>query len=306
MNKTIKNKILSIALLLSVAIIWGFAFVAQASAGEIGPLAFTGMRFCLGALVVLPVALLLERGGKDRPRSLRTLAFGIVSGIALFLACFFQHSGIEITQSAGKSGFITAFYTVLVPVASSILYRQKKGINVWLGAVLAMTGLFLLGVNEAFTVGIGEVLLFICSCLWTAQIMIVDAGLKRGVSPLKFSMIQFFACGVIGTVLGLIFETSSFTAEAIKGGLIPLLYAGIMSVGIAFTLQVVAQKRSDPSTAAIILSTESLFAAIGGAIILHEKMTARGYIGCAIMFIGILLSQTDVGALIKKSKSKET
>ena len=305
MNKTVKNKILSIALLLSVAIIWGFAFVAQASAGGIGPLAFTGMRFCLGALVVLPVALLLERGEKDRARSLRTLAFGIVSGIALFLACFFQHSGIEITQSAGKSGFITAFYTVLVPVASSIIYRQKKGINVWLGAVLAMVGLFLLGVNEAFTVGVGEILLFICACLWTAQIMIVDAGLKRGVSSLKFSMIQFFTCGVIGTVLGLIFEPSSFTATAIKGGLIPLIYAGIMSVGVAFTLQVVAQKRADPSTAAIILSTESLFAAIGGAIILHEKMTTRGYIGCAIMFVGILLSQTDVGALIKKSKSKE-
>ena len=305
MNKTIKNKLLSIALLLLIAIIWGFAFVAQASAGELGPLSFTGMRFCLGALVVLPVALIFEKETKDKTRSAHTLWYGIVSGVALFLACFSQHCGIEITQSAGKSGFITAFYTVLVPIASCILYRQRKGINVWLGAILAMVGLFLLGVNEAFTVGIGEILLFICACLWTAQIMIVDVGLKKGVSPLKFSMIQFFTCGVIGTLLGLVFEPESFTASAIKGGLIPLLYAGVMSVGVAFTLQVVAQKRSDPSTAAIVLSTESLFAAIGGAIILHERMTARGYVGCALMFIGILLSQTDVSALIKKRKTKE-
>lgn len=305
MNKTIKNKILSIALLLSVAIIWGFAFVAQASAGDISPLAFTGMRFLLGALVVLPVALILEKGKTDKKAWLRTILYGTLSGIALFLACFSQHSGIEITQSAGKSGFITAFYTVLVPIASCIIYKQKKPLNVWLGAVLAMVGLFLLGVNEAFTVGPGELLLFVCACLWTVQIMIVDVSLKKGVGPLKFSMTQFFVCGLIGTVLALIFEIDSFSISAIKGGLIPLLYAGIMSVGVAFTLQVVAQKRSEPATAAIILSTESLFAAIGGAIILHERMTTRGYIGCAVMFVGILLSQTDFKALLNKKNEKE-
>ena len=302
MNKRITNKVLSVALLLFVSMIWGFAFVAQRVAtGAVGAYAFTGIRFCLGAIVVLPVTLIFERERLDKQKRKLTYLYSALSGIVMFLACLTQQMGVEITQNAGKSGFITALYTVLVPIASAIIYKQKKGVNVWMGAVLAMVGLFLLSVNETFTVGIGEILLFLCAVLWTAQILIVDVSMQKGVPPLKFSMYQFFVCGIVGVVLALFIEPESFTVDALSEAMIPILYAGVLSVGVAFTLQSVAQKRSDPTTAAIIFSTEALFGTIGGAIILHEVMSLRAYIGCAVMFFGLVLSQID----IKKDKIQE-
>ena len=292
-------------MLLTVAMIWGFAFVAQTAVTEsLGACSFTGIRFCLGAITVLPAVIFFEREGKDKAKSRRTLVCGILAGIAMFLACYTQQVGIEITQSAGKAGFMTAFYTVLVPITSCVVYKQKLKANVWGGALLAMIGLFLLSVNEAFTMGVGEIWLLVSSIFWTLQIMLVDVSGRKDVSPLKFSMIQFFTCGAIGIVLGLISEPECFTLTAIKGGLVPLLYAGILSVGLAFTLQTIAQKRSEPTTAAIIFSTESLFGTIGGAILLHEVMSFRAYMGCAIMFVGLLLSQIDIKTLINRRLEK--
>ena len=293
-------------MLLSVSIIWGFAFVAQTAVTDnLGAFAFTGIRFCLGATAVIPAILLIEKEKWDKKKFVRTLVCGILTGLAMFMACITQQKGIEITQSAGKAGFMTAFYTVLVPIASCIIYKQKKSINVWIGAVVAMTGLFLLSVNEAFTIGVGELWLLASALFWTLQIMLVDFSGRKDVSTLKFAMIQFWTCGIIGLVLGLIFELESFSLTAIKGGLIPLLYAGFLSVGLAFTLQMVAQKRSDPTTAAIIFSTESLFGTIGGAIILKEVMSFRAYMGCAIMFVGLLLSQLDIKKKPKIQKNIE-
>lgn len=303
-------------MLLAVAMIWGFAFVAQtAVTGSLGANSFTGIRFILGGIVVLPVAMFFEKDNKDKQKLKRTLICAILSGIAMYLACITQQIGIEITQSAGKAGFMTAFYTVLVPIVSCIIYKQRLGSNVWIGAVLAIVGLYFLSTggtmdadqgSVAFltSIGEGEIWLLLSSVFWTLQIMLVDASGRKDVSPLRFSMIQFFTCGFIGTVLGLIFEPESFTLTAIKGGLVPLLYAGILSVGVAFTLQTVAQKRSDPTTAAIIFSTESLFGTIGGALILHERMTNRAYLGCAVMFIGLLLSQIDLKTLINRRTEK--
>ena len=317
MRNTTKNKIISTVMLLAVAMIWGFAFVAQTAATEsLGANSFTGIRFILGGMTVLPAVLLFEKENKDKPKLKRTLVCAVLSGIAMYLACITQQYGIEITQSAGKAGFMTAFYTVLVPIVSCIVYKHKLGINVWIGAVLAIVGLYFLStsgnpgestdeaINIFASIGMGEIWLIVSSLFWTLQLMLVDFSGKKDVSPLKFSMIQFFTCGFIGTVLGLIFEPESFTLASIKGGLIPVLYAGILSVGLAFTLQTVAQKRSDPTTAAIIFSTESLFGTIGGALILHERMAGRAYIGCAIMFVGLLLSQIDIKALIKRRLEK--
>lgn len=293
-------------MLLSVSMIWGFAFVAQtAVTGSLGANSFTGIRFILGAFVVMPVALTLERGNGDSQKGVRTLICGIISGVAMYLACITQQYGIEITQSAGKSGFMTAFYTVLVPIASSIVYRQKMRGNVLLGAIIAMAGLFLLSVNEALTIGVGEVLLLTSALFWTLQIMLVDVAAQKDVHLLKFSMVQFFTCGIIGTAFGLVIEPESFTLSAIKAGLIPLLYAGILSVGVAFTLQTVAQKRSDPTTAAIIFSTESVFGTIGGAVVLHEVMSFRAYMGCVVMFIGLVLSQLDMDSILKRLKNNK-
>ncbi len=309
MDKSIKNRILSIVMLLGVSMIWGFAFSAQAAVtGSIGANAFTGMRFTLGALVVLPVALIAEGKNRDKQRDLRIVLYGLISGTAMFLACITQQIGIEITQSAGKSSFMTAFYTVLVPIASSVIYRQKKPLNIWLGAIIAMVGLFLLSVTEALTIGLGELCLLLSAFFWTIQIMLVDLAAQKDVQPLKFSVTQFFTCGIMGLILGLIYEPSSFTLEAIRGGLGPLLYTGIMSVGIAFTLQTFAQKRSDPSTAAIIFSMESVFGTLGGAIFLHEVMSKRAYIGCFVMLAGLVLSQLDMqaiaGSIKRKNKEK--
>jgi len=305
MNNKTKNKIISILMLLSVSMIWGFAFVAQtAVTGSLGANSFTGIRFILGALIVLPVSLIVEKLNDDKHKNIRTLICGVISGIAMYLACITQQYGIEITQSAGKSGFMTAFYTVLVPIASSIVYRQKIKGNVLSGAIIAMVGLFLLSVNEALTIGIGEILLLTSALFWTLQIMLVDVAARKDVYPLKFSMVQFFTCGIIGTIFGLALEPESFTITSIKGGLIPLLYAGILSVGVAFTLQIIAQKRSDPTTAAIIFSTESVFGTIGGALMLGEKMSLRAYMGCIIMFVGIILSQLDINVIINSLKNK--
>jgi drug/metabolite transporter (DMT)-like permease len=162
-----------------------------------------------------------------------------------------------------------------------------------------MIGLFLLSVNEAFTIGVGELWLLACALLWTVQIMLVDVSMQKGVPPLAFSMYQFLICGVLGVALGLFIEPECFTIKAISGGIAPLLYAGVLSVGVAFTLQSVAQKRSDPTTAAIIFSTEALFGTLGGAIILREVLSLRAYVGCAVMFAGLVLSQLN----FKKKKS---
>ena len=286
-------KIISAFMLILTAMIWGFAFVAQRVGAEsLGAFYFNGIRFALGALSLLPVIFIFEREKFDKAKFKRTLIASVIGGAVLFTAAALQQFGIEITQSAGKAGFITGLYTVLVPVISFVIYKKRSSIGVWIGAVLAVSGLFLLCINESFSVGLGDVVLFIGAIFWAIHILVVDKFID-GISPLKFAMLQFAVCAVLNLLCALCFENITF--EAVKTALVPLLYGGLASVGVAYTLQIIAQKYSDPTLAAIVFSLESVFSAIGGALILGEEMSSRGYIGCVLIFSGIVISQLKFG-----------
>jgi drug/metabolite transporter (DMT)-like permease len=277
-------------MLMITAVIWGFAFVAQrVGASYVGAFTFNGIRFALGSLSLIP--LILYFSGKEKKE--KTLNFstsaipgGIIAGVILFLAATVQQIGLSET-TAGKAAFITGLYIVLVPLFG-IFLKHRINTNVWFGAILAVSGLYLLSVTEGFSISRGDFLQLIGSVFWTCHILSIDHFTKKA-DPLKLSFVQFITCSSLSLIIALIFEKITFSG--LTQALIPILYGGIFSVGIAYTLQVVGQKHAKPSHAALILSMESVFAAIGGLLILKERMGMRGYIGCALMLSGILLSQ---------------
>lgn len=283
-------KLKSTILLLLTAMIWGFAFVAQrVGADYLGAFSYNGIRFTLGALSLIPVIFIFEKEKKDPAKLKHTIICGIGAGAILYAASSLQQFGIVITQSAGKAGFITCLYTVLVPIFGFLFFRHKTGILTWIGALLAIIGLFLLSINTDISIGMGDIVLLIGACFWAFHILFID-HFGGGVSSVKFSMVQFFTCSAL-CMISALFIGEEITLNAVKMSAIPLLYGGVMSAGVAYTLQVIGQKNADPTYAAIICSTESVFSAIGGAIILKETMSLRGYIGCALMFFGIITSQ---------------
>lgn len=286
------KNIRSLGILLITAMIWGFAFVAQrVGADFVGPFTFNGIRFALGAVSLIPVILIFEKREESKvlhqPKTKKTLFVGIAGGIILFIASWLQQYGIEITKSAGKAGFITGLYTVLVPVFG-IFLKKKTNLNIWMGAVFAVVGLFLLCINEKWQISYGDAVLLCGSVFWAFHILIIDKFVNE-IYSLRFAFVQFAVCAVLGIICAIIFE--SITMYALKSAVIPVLYGGVMSVGVAYTCQIIGQKNADPTYASIILSTESMFSAIGGAVILHEVMTGRGYVGCVCIFIGIIISQ---------------
>lgn len=297
-----KTKIKSTALLFLTAIIWGFAFVAQRVGAEfVGAFTFNGIRFLLGACSLIPVVLIFDKDKLNKSTFIKALFPSLLAGSCLFIASTLQQYGVEITQSAGKAGFLTGLYIVLVPLVR-FFFGKKTSVFTLFGAVFAVIGLFFLcmtGNEVGF--GIGDIVLIIGAFFWTGHILIVDKFVKD-ISPLKFSMMQFFVCGVLSMIGAFIFEDIELTA--IKSAGIPILYGGLMSVGVAYTCQIIGQKDADPTFASIIFSTESVFSAVGGAIILHEVMSGRGYLGCILIFIGIILSQLDV-ANVKKFLHKQ-
>ncbi len=281
----------SMFLLLITAIIWGFAFVAQRVGGDIlGAFYFNGIRYALGGISLIPVILVFEKERKNSEKLKYTIKWGIIVGCILFMASSLQQFGINITQSAGKSGFITGLYTVLVPLIGFVFFKYKTSIFTWLGAAFAVVGLFLLSFSNGVSpVGIGDAVLLIGSVFWAMHIIVIDK-VGHGVSSIKFSMIQFFTSSVLCLLMALI-TGEELTFEAVKMAGIPILYAGIMSSGVAYTFQVIGQKHLEPEVAAIICSSEALFSAVGGAMLLGESMSLRAYIGCAFMFAGIITSQ---------------
>lgn len=290
--------------MLFAAALWGFAFVAQVYGMEhLETFTFNASRFILGAAVLVPVVLILERKKGSKQEKKKLLAASLLGGFALFFASALQQTGIKFTGSAGVSGFITSLYMLLVPLASYLLFKQKTTLKVLFGALLAFLGVFLLCYKpgEGVSLGIGELVLFCGTLFWTAHVIIVDVFVKD-VPPLKFSAGQFAVCGVLNLICALIFETP--TLQGLADGIIPILYCGILSVGVAYTCQVIAQKNVEASRAVIVLSTESLFSAIGGAIFGVDDISLIGYIGCALIFCGVLISQIDVRALLVSKKHK--
>ncbi len=286
--------------LLSAAVIWGFAFVAQCNVqGKINIFLFIGARFLLGSLSLLPVILLLENKSEKRaekkPSGKITALGGAVCGTILFIASALQQWGINISPSAGKAGFITGIYTVLVPIFYFLFFRKKTGLNVCIGAICALAGLYLLSVTDGIgSIGFSDIVIFIGAIFWALHILTIDRFIEK-VSPIKFSAMQFLTAGVIGMLLAFTAGgvTLSAAPQQIAAVGLPLLYVGICSSGIAYTCQVLGQRGANPTYAAIILSLESVFAAIGGAVFGIDNMSLRSYIGCAVIFAGIIISQIE-------------
>jgi len=289
-------------LLLLTAVIWGFAFVAQRAGMEfLGPFTFNTARFTLGSLSLLPL-LLLNQKKKFQKESLNLIADknlfygGLASGTVLFLGATFQQSGLVYTD-AGKAGFITGFYIILVPILG-LFIKQTTSMMTWIGAVVAILGLYFLSVNESFEINIGDILVLIGAFFWAIQILVIGFYSKRN-DPFKLAFSQFVVCAALSLIAAVI--TESIELQNLVKAALPILYAGFFSVGIAFTVQVVAQKEAHPANAAIIMSLEAVFAVIGGYLILDESIPLRGLLGCAMMLIGMILSQLY---LFSKKKEK--
>lgn len=296
-------KIKNTLLLFMTAMIWGFAFIAQRVGVEsIGNYTFNAIRFALGAVSLIPVILFLEHretNGEHRQKMKKTMKVSVLAGVVLFTASTLQLYGIAITQSAGKSGFITSLYMVLVPVIG-ILMKKKTNINTWLGVAFGIAGMFLLSISDDWKIGLGDVLLLIGAVFWALHIIVIDEN-SHDIYVLRFSSVQFAVVSILAGVFALIFEDVGM--GAIRMSVIPILYTGICSTAIAYTCQAIGQKNADPTYAAIILSTESVFGAIGGVLFLNESMPLRGYLGCAMIFAGIIISQLKPARLTKKSIS---
>lgn len=286
------HNIKSDGLLLLTAVIWGFAFVAQRIGMDfVGPFTFNGVRFALGTIVLLPFIALKGRLNGEKtavsPACGRDYLWGGgLAGGALFLGASLQQVGLVHT-TAGKAGFITGLYVVIVPLLG-LLWGQKTNSGTWLGALVAAVGLYLLSVTEQLRISFGDLLVLIGAFMWAAHVLIISRFSPR-VDAARLAAIQFFVCAVCSLITALFVETISLAG--IADAALPIFYGGALSVGIAYTLQVVAQKRAHPAHAAILLSLEAVFAAIGGWLILGEVLSARSLFGCSLMLSGMLLSQ---------------
>jgi drug/metabolite transporter (DMT)-like permease len=278
-------------LMLLAAAIWGFAFVAQREGMEtMGPFLFNTARFFIGTVFLLPIVWYLSKKKKistGKETSTKKLwVAGTVAGLFLFTASSFQQVGIQYT-TAGKAGFITGLYIFFVPLIG-IFFGQRTGSGTWLGAFIAVIGLYLLSINEDFSIARGDLLQLICAVFFAAHVLVIGYVAKR-MDPLKLSLIQYFVSGVLSFFIAVAIEV--ITWQMIVDTAIPLLYAGIMSIGVGYTLQVVAQQHAKSSHAAIILGLEGAFAVLGGWLILDENLSTRGLIGCVLMLSGMFLSQ---------------
>ena len=284
-------------MLLLTALIWGSAFVAQTvGMDHVGPFTFNCVRMFLGALVLLPVIAWREEHnpanrkahGLPENGSGRVLAVGgIACGVMLFLGSSLQQCGLQYT-TPGKAGFITALYVVLVPIAG-LLFGRRPRWWVWLSVVMSAVGLWLLCMNGAEGLSLGDGLVLLCALAFTGHILCAD-HFSPLVDGVKLSCIQFFTCGVL-SFIPMLFEHPSL--GAILSAAVPILYAGVLSSGVAYTLQIVAQKDTDPTVASLILCLESVFAVLAGALVLHQIPTGRELAGCVLMFVAIVLAQRE-------------
>jgi drug/metabolite transporter (DMT)-like permease len=279
------------SLLLLTAAVWGFAFVAQRAGMEhVQPFVFNGVRFALGSVSLLPVIAVARRRSPDpgRAGSGRVWLYGFICGSVLFAGASLQQLGIVHT-TAGKAGFITGLYVVLVPL-SGLLWGQRSGLSRWIGAFLALAGLYLLSITRGFTIGRGDFLVLLSALFWTAHVQLIGWFSPR-TRPLELASIQFAVCSLFS--LAAAAGTESVSAAALLRAAVPILYGGLCSVGVAYTLQVVVQKTAHPAHAAIILSLEGAFAVLGGWLILGESLSLRGFMGCVLMLAGMVVSQVS-------------
>ena len=285
-----RTKPQGVILLLITAIIWGSSFVAQSIGMQsIDAFTFTGIRTALGMLFLLPFTLIINKGFDF---SKETLKKGLILGVVFSIAQNFQQFAFYYSTS-GKIAFITAFYMFFVPLISVMFLRKKIAVLTWVSIFIGLLGLFLLCIDpkDLTNINMGDILALICAIFYAVQIILIDKFLEDGTSGVQLSFMQFFVAAIISIVAMFIFEQPNLAD--IKTAAPSLLYSGIMSCGIAYTLQIVGQKHASPVVASLLMCLESVFAVITAAIILHENMLPREMAGCLIMFGAIILSQVS-------------
>lgn len=289
MSSKLKND----GLLMLTALIWGSAFVAQrVGMDHLGPFTFNSIRCFMGSIVLIPLIVYRKKRReisdipmvKEDKKALIT--GGILCGIAMAVASSLQQFGLVYT-TAGKAGFITALYILIVPILG-LFIGKKVGKKVWIGVAFAVVGMYLLCIKEGFSISFGDTLVILCAVVFSIHILLIDHFSPR-VDGVKLSCIQFAICGFICAVPMFAVETP--TISNIIAATVPLLYAGVLSCGVAYTLQIIAQKNTDPTVASLILSLESVFAVLTSWIVIHEALTVREIFGCILMFVAIILAQ---------------
>jgi drug/metabolite transporter (DMT)-like permease len=287
MQKGIYNRG-AIVMLWFTAAIWGFAFVAQRAGMEfIGPFTFNGIRFLLGGISLLPLMIWMKIRQKNPGRKSKNIfKGGLIAGLVLFIGASLQQAGMVYTE-AGKAGFITGFYVILVPMIG-IFIGQHITKLLWAGAFIALAGLYLLTINGPLVLQKGDLLILLSAFFWAVHMQVINKLVDTH-SALPLSAFQFVVCGMLSLGAGFIFEPVSI--HSIMQAAVPLMYGGFMSVGIAYTMQVVAQQHVHPAYASIILSFETVFAVIGGWLLLNEMLSLRNLAGCLLMLAGIVIVQ---------------
>ena len=283
-------------ILLLTAFIWGIAFVAQSVGMDyVEPFTFNGVRTLLGGIVLIPCIFILKKinpsAKKEEKADKKTLLIGgVLCGIALCVGSSLQQIGLAMYSAetnVGKAGFITALYIILVPLIG-IFMKKKVGLTVWLGVLLAVFGFYFLCIKDGFSIEIADIIVLIGSVAFSFHILIIDYFADKA-DGVKLSCIQFFTCGLISLVIMFLFECPTWAG--IWAARIPILYAGVLSCGVAYTLQIIGQKNMNPTVASLLLSLESVFSALAGWVILNQSLSARELFGCVLVFAAIILAQ---------------
>ena len=294
----------SALLLLLAAVIWGSAFVAQSVGAElVPPFTFNAVRYIMGGAILAPLSILIRRFSREQAQrheqkkshKKAMIAGGLSCGFFLFGASALQQAAMA-TTSAGKAGFLTALYIIIVPLIG-LLFKKRHGPLLWIAIIIALVGMYLLCIKEQFTINQGDLMVILCAVVYSGHIWVIDYFLPR-VDPVMLAYAQFFAAGFMSLLVALVFEKT--TVQALLDAWLPLIYTGVLSSAVAFTLQMVAQKYVGPTIAALVCSTESVFAALFGWIILGQVLLPKEMAGCVLVFAAIMLAQ-----LPGKSKRKQ-
>lgn len=277
-------------LLFLAACIWGVAFVAQSVGMDyMGPCTFNGIRFLIGGTVLLPLVYVRVKKKKNTPEELPpalTLKGGICCGLAICAASLCQQIGIMET-TVGKAGFITTLYIIIVPVFGLFLCKKVPG-KVWIAAAVAAVGMYMLCINESFSVSRGDAFVFLCAIIFAVHILVIDYFSPK-TDGVALSCIQFYTAGIICTVAAFAVETPTW--GQFVSGIVPILYAGVMSCGVAYTLQIIGQKNVEPTVASLILSMESVVSVLAGWVILGQELSSKELAGCVLVFAAVILVQ---------------
>lgn len=293
-------------MLLLTALIWGTAFVAQ-SAGmdHVQPFTYNGIRTLIGGLVLIPVIVFFDRIKPAAQRlsieeqrlvNKNSVIGGVCCGVVLCVASCFQQFGVSMT-TAGKAGFITALYIVIVPLMG-VFIKKKIPKIIWLCVAIAVAGFYLLCVKEGFSVSTGDLLVLCCAFFFSIHIMVIDHFTAGKVDGVRMSCVQFLVAGILAIVLMFLFEEP--TLASVWNARVSILYAGVMSCGVAYTLQILGQKDTDPTTATLLMSLESVFAALSGWALLNESLSVKELFGCALVFAAVILAQIPLPVNSKK------